>query len=125
MNSSGQEELRHKNIALWATVVIEGLVIIVIGAYNIYEIRRSSNLVQSKIQGLAEYSEHQGEKVDRMMTALELYVGNKLSAEAQTATNSATTDQRIEKAIEFLEAWKKKNGEIQPDGPQNSASPSL
>ncbi len=81
--------------------------IIAVGAYNIYEIRRSSELVQHKIQGLAEYSARQGEKVDRMLTALDLYVGKKFTTEGPVTTNTATTDQRIAKAIEFLETWKK------------------
>lgn len=107
MTASSETEPGRKNLALWVTVIIEGLIIIAVGAYNIYEIRRSSELVQDKIQSLAEYSARQGEKVDRMLTALELYVGRKFTTDGPVTTNSAGSDQRIEKAIEFLEAWKK------------------
>ena len=123
MNPSNQEEPGHKNLALWVTVIIEGLMIIAAGAYNIYEIRRSSELVQSKIQGLADYSARQGEKLDRMTTALEIYVGKKFTPDGPMTTNTPTTDQRIEKAIEFLETWKKKDGKAQPDGAANGSQP--
>jgi hypothetical protein len=113
MNPSNEAEPRHKNLALWITVMIEGVMILAVGAYNIYEIRRSSDLVQNKIQGLAEYSARQGEKLDRMTTALEIYVGKRFTADKPMTTNTPATDQRIEKAIEFLETWKKKDGKAQ------------
>ena len=122
MNPPDQTEPGHKNLALWVTVIIEGLMIIAVGAYNIYEIRRSSELVQSKIQGLAEYSARQGQKVDRMMTALELYVGKKFTTDGPVTTNTPTTDQRIEKTIEFLETWRKKDPKA-PDGAANGSQP--
>ena len=121
MNSQ-QTEPGQKNTALWVTVIIEAIMIVAIGAYNIYEIRRSSELVQKKIQGLADYSARQGEKLDRMTTALELYVGKRFSIDDSTGTNTVATDQRIEKAIEFLEAWKK-NGRAQPGGAANGSQP--
>ena len=113
MKSSAEAGTGHTNLALWITVIVEGLMIIAVGAYNIYEIRRGSELVQAKIEGLAKYSARQGEKIDRMVTALEMYVGKKFTTEEATSTNMTATDQRIEKAIEFLEAWKKKDGKTQ------------
>lgn len=120
MNSSSQAEPGHQNRALWVTVIIEGFMIIAVGAYNIYEIRRTSELMQDKIQALADYSARQGEKVDRMTTALELYVGKKLTDSPETAKTGAT-DERINKAIEFLEAWKQKNGNAQFDDSATNA----
>ena len=98
----------QNNRLLWVTVLVEALVIVAIGAYNIYEIRRRSELVQSKIQGLADYSARQGEKLDHMITAFELYVGKRFATNGPVATNTAATEQRIEKAIEFLETLKGK-----------------
>jgi hypothetical protein len=114
MNSSAEAAPNQKNGALWTTVIVEAVVIVAIGAYNLYEIRRTSELLQDKIQGLANYSARQGEKLDRMTTALELYVGKSFSTNDATLTNSATADQRIEKAIKFLEAWKAKDEKVQP-----------
>src|SRR5687767_7990784 len=99
MNASDHAESGHKNRALWVTVIVEGLMIIAVGAYNIYELRRSSELLQNKIQRLADYSARQGEKIDRMMTALELYVGKKFTTN-EPGADASTADQRIEKAIE-------------------------
>src|SRR5688572_28016297 len=113
---SEQPETDHKNRGLWITVIVEVIMIVAIGAYNIYEIRRSSELVQKKIQGLADFSARQGEKLDRMTTALEIYVGKKFSTTNLTGTNTASADQRIDKAIEFLEAWKKKEREAVTNG---------
>ena len=115
MNSPEKTESKQKNLGLWITVIVEAIMLVAVGMYNIYEIRRSSELVQKQIQGLANYSARQGEKLDRMITALELYVGKRFSTNNLTATNSAAADQRLEKAIEFLEAWKNK-GKPQPDG---------
>ena len=123
MNSSDQTEAGHKNLALWVTVIIEGLLIIAVGAYNIYEIRRTSELVQGKIQGLAEYSARQGEKVDRMVTTLELYVGKKFTTDGLTATNSPATNQQIKKVIDALETLKKKDGKAQQAAPANASEP--
>ena len=122
MNSSDEAGTGQKNLALWVTVIVEGLMIIAVGAYNIYEIRRGSELVQGKIEGLAKYSARQGEKIDRMVTALEMYVGKKFTTDEATSTNMTAADQRIEKAIEFLEAWKKKDGKTQ-DSAANASQP--
>lgn len=48
------EEKGRGNSALWATVIIEGIMIVAVGIYNIYEVRRGSELVQEKIEGLAQ-----------------------------------------------------------------------
>ncbi len=82
------------------------------GAYNIYEVRRNSQLVQSKIQGLSEFSAHQGAKVDRMLTAFESYFGKKITPE-EVATKHvpAVTGERLDKAISRLEALKTKKAE--------------
>ncbi len=61
--------------------------------------------MQEKVQQVAEYSLRQGEKLDRMTTALELYVGKKLGPEATPAdipalpAGSAARDQRIDRVI--------------------------
>jgi len=118
-------ESRQKILALWIAVIVEAFMIIAMGSYNIYEVRRTSQLVQNKIEGLAEYSAHQGEKLDRMMTALELYVGKKIATEDKPSPQDRTVDERIQQAIDFLENWKKKGEsaespeEVLPDGQES------
>jgi hypothetical protein len=102
----------HPNqAALWITVVVEALMIVAAGAYNIYEVRRQSALVQGKIEGLSEFSAQQGRKIDRMTTALETYVGQKLDVDAAPQPPSPETKQRIDQAIEFLEGLKQRGAE--------------
>jgi hypothetical protein len=108
MNSTEEPAPKYKNLGLWITVILEGLVIIAVGAYNIYEIRRNSELVQSKIEGLSRFSARQGEKLDRMVTTIELYVGKKFATDETSAINGVAAEQRIEKAIEFLNTMKKR-----------------
>lgn len=80
-------------------------------AYSAYEIRRNSELVQTKLEGVAQFSKAQGQKLDRMTTALELYLGKKFSSEGETvaepAVQSEARGERIDKAIQFLEGLKK------------------
>ena len=108
MGTAPESSHANKNVGLWITVIVEALVIVAVGAYNIYEIRRNSELVQSKIEKLSQFSARQGEKLDRMVTGLELYVGRKFQHAESPSTNSVATEQRIDKAIEFLESLKKK-----------------
>ncbi len=121
MNSTDQKEAAHKTLALWITVIIEGLMLIAVGLYNIYEIRRNSELVQSKIEGLAHYSARQGEKIDRMLTGLEAYVGYKFSTNAPAGTNDSALNQRIGRAIEFLER-SKRDGKVPAGVTTNDAA---
>ncbi len=123
MNSSNQPEQGHKNLALWITTIVEALMIVVMGAYNIYEVRRNSELVQSKIRGLSEYSARQGEKIDRMTTAIELYVGKKFAVKEEDSTKQPAADKKIERAIELLETLKKKDAQAQQDGPPGENQP--
>jgi hypothetical protein len=83
----------HSNAALWVTVIVEALMIIAIGSYQIYEIRRQS-------RALAEFSAGQGEKIDRMISTLELYLGKKL--EEPGGTNILTSE-RLDKVIGGLQ----------------------
>jgi hypothetical protein len=99
-------EQPHKILGLWVTVIIEGIMIIALAAYNIYEVRRTSELVQTKIEGLSDFSARQGEKLDRMLTAFELYLDAKLSTDEATGSNKGA-DQRVDKAIEFLKSFNK------------------
>ena len=103
------EEGERKDKALWIVTAVEAVMIVAIGAYSIYETRRTRELLREKIQSVADYSARQGEKLDRMTTALEIYVGKSFSTNDVSLTNSAPPDQRIEKAIQFLEAWKAKD----------------
>ena len=75
--------------ALWITVVVESLVILVGGAYNIYEVRRNSQLLQSKVNGLAEFSAVQGEKIDRMTSLIENALQHHLDSPAPQLPGSS------------------------------------
>lgn len=103
---ANEADAANKNLALWVTVIVEAIMILAVGAYNVYEVRRNSALVQEKIEGLAAYSSRQGEKLDRMTTALELFVGEKLSTEKDGMADDDAADATIEKAKAFLRAWK-------------------
>lgn len=111
MNLSSAPAPKSNNYGLWITVIVECLIIIAVGAYNIYEIRRHSQLLETKIQKLSEFSARQGEKVDRMTTALELHFGKRFNPAIPAMTNSLITEERVNQTIEFLEALKKKEGQ--------------
>lgn len=112
MNGEQVSEKRHQIAALWVGLIIESLVLIAMQGYNMYEIRRNSELLQSKINGLAEYSSRQGEKIDRMTTALEMYVGKKLKVE-EDLDLAPESEKRIEKAKVFLQKFHENHDEAE------------
>ena len=121
MRTESRSGTSRQLVALWVTVVVESIMIVASYAYNIYEVRRNSELVQSKVNGLAEYSSRQGEKIDRMTTALELYVGEKLKLPED---DPADGDPRIEKAKAFLDKLRHTGeaGEVKASSPVSDGS---
>jgi hypothetical protein len=111
MKSSESGESSHSLLALWVVAGVEALMILAGTAYNAYEVRRNSELVQRKLEGLTQYTTAQGQKLDRMTTALEVYLGKKFSPEEKAAVTPAgepaASGERIDKAIQFLEGLKK------------------
>jgi len=90
--------------ALWITVIVESLVILVGGAYNIYEVRRNSQLLQSKVNGLAEFSAAQGEKIDRMTSLIETSLKHHLDSTAPQLPGSGDHSQESENG-ELIKKW--------------------
>ena len=91
-----------ENRGLWVTVIVEAIMIVAIGLYNMYEIRQVSDQVQEKIASLSEYSAEQGKKIDTILTALEMKYGEKAASVKPTTAVETGQDERVEKALEFL-----------------------
>jgi hypothetical protein len=112
MSNSSSEASGSKFLALWITVVVEGLVIIAVGVYNIYEIRRTSEKVQSKIEALSAFGARQGEKIDRLTAALEIYAGKlpspgSLKSEIPPITEEQKAEQK-ERLRGLIKNWRDK-----------------
>ena len=79
MTSQIAAEQSAKIKALWLTVIVETAVLLIGCGYNIYEVRRTSTLLQAKLNSLAEFSAAQGEKLDRMTTLAETYLTDRIA----------------------------------------------
>jgi hypothetical protein len=108
MSSIPPPERDYKHLALLVTVVVETGMMIAVGAYNIYEVRRNSALVQAKIERVSEFSAQQGAKLDRLITGLETFTEAKLEAAKNAAATPLSQEQKMEKAGSLLEALKAK-----------------
>lgn len=112
MSNSSSEASGSKLLALWITVVVEGLVIIAVGAYNMYEVRRTSEKVQNKIEALSAFSARQGEKIDRLTAALEVYAGKlpspgSVKSEMPPITEEQKTEQK-DRLRGLIKNWREK-----------------
>ena len=108
-----------ENRKLWITVIVEAVMIVLVGLYNMYEVRQVSDQVQGKIEALSAYSAEQGKKIDKILTSLEKKYGEDFAVEANDAASEATDNSRVIKALQFIDSLKAEPKNAQPDESPN------